>query len=78
MLSNVDAVASRKASTRASVWRKEVVQAKLLTDVRSDIFIQLHELLEERNKLQELIVISIHKPALNGDPIGQLISKGLG
>lgn len=33
---------------------------------------QLHELLEERNELQELVVISVHKPALDRNSIGKL------
>jgi len=33
---------------------------------------QFHQLLQERNKLQKLVVISIHKPALNRNPVGKL------
>lgn len=37
--SNVDTILNCRTSTGLSVWRKEVVQTKLLADVRSDIFI---------------------------------------
>lgn len=36
---------------------------------------QLHQLLQERNQLEKLAVISIHEPALNWDPIGELMTK---
>lgn len=33
---------------------------------------QFHQLLEKRNQLQKLVVISVHKPALDRDPVGEL------
>lgn len=49
--SNVGSMLNSETKTSFSVWRKEVVQTKPLSDVRPDVFIQLHEFLEERNEL---------------------------
>lgn len=48
--SNVGSMLNGETKTSFSVWRKEVVQTKPLSDVRPDVFIQLHEFLEERNE----------------------------
>lgn len=36
---------------------------------------QFHQLLEKRNQLEKLTVVSVHKPALDGDPIRKLEEK---
>lgn len=33
---------------------------------------QLHQALQERNQLFQLVVVSVHEPALDGDPVGKL------
>lgn len=59
------------------VWGKKLVQTKPFSNMWPHILIQLNKLLQERDKLQEFVVIFVHEPALNGNPIGKLICKGL-
>lgn len=36
---------------------------------------QLHQALQERNQLLQLVVVPVHEPALDGDPVGELENK---
>lgn len=51
LFSNVGSILNCEMKMSFSVRRKEVVQTKPFSDVRPDVFIQLHKFLEERNKL---------------------------
>lgn len=51
------------------IWGQTVMQTKSVSDVGPHILIQFYKLLEERNKLQQLLVVFIHKPALNRNSV---------
>ena len=42
----------------------------------SETSYHLNQLLQEGHQLQQLIVILVHEPALYGNPIGQLRTRG--
>ena len=60
-----------------SVWREVSVQPERVPDVRPHVLRLALQPRQERHQLHQLVVRLVHKPRLNGDPILQLISKGL-
>ena len=59
------------------IWRQVVVKLEVVSDVRTHILGLVHQLVQEGNQLHQLVVGSVNKPGLDGDPILQLVSKGL-
>ena len=63
--------------TCRSVGREVRVEPEGLPDVGPHVLGLALQPREEGHQLHQLIVLLVHKPRLNGDPILQLISKGL-
>lgn len=59
----------------APTSEKQVTEQKSSSHYACTHAYQFHQLLQEWDQLQELIVILVNKPALNGDAIGQLQRK---
>lgn len=60
-----------------SIGRQQVVESEPLPNMRSHVLVHFNQFLQKGDQLQQLVVILIHEPALYGNPIGQLIGKGL-
>jgi len=63
--------------TCRSVGREVRVEPEGLPDVGPHVLGLALQPREEGHQLHQLVVLLVHKPRLNGDPILQLISKGL-
>ena len=63
--------------TCRSVGREVRVEPEGLPDVGPHVLGLALQPREEGHQLHQLIVLLVHKPRLNGDPILQLIAKGL-
>jgi len=63
--------------TCRSVGREVSVEPESVSDVGPDVLGLALQPVQERHQLHQLIVRLVHEPRLNGDPILQLISKGL-
>ena len=59
------------------IGRQVIVQFEVVSDVRTHIMSLVHQLVEEGDQLHELVVGSVNKPRLYGDPILQLVSECL-
>ena len=62
---------------RRSVGREVSVQPESVADVRPHVLRLGLQPGQEGHQLHQLVVRLVHEPRLNGDPILQLISKGL-
>ena len=63
--------------TCRSVGREVRVESEGLPDVGPHVLGLALQPREEGHQLHQLVVLLVHKPRLNGNPILQLISKGL-
>ena len=63
--------------TCRSVGREVRVEPEGLPDVGPHVLGLALQPREEGHQLHQLVVLLVHKPRLNGNPILQLISKGL-
>ena len=63
--------------TCRSVGREVCVEPEGLPDVGPHVLGLALQPREEGHQLHQLVVLLVHKPRLNGNPILQLISKGL-
>lgn len=53
-------------------WRQKNLEKDRESQQHVQTTYQLHQALQERNQLFQLVVVSVHEPALDGDPVGKL------
>ena len=69
--------ADDRGEDRRSVRRQMCVQSECLPDVGADVLSLTLQPVEEGDQLHQLVVLLVHEPRLDWDPVLQLVAEGL-
>ena len=69
--------ADDRGEDRRSVRRQMCVQSECLPDVGTDVLSLLLQPVEEGDQLHQLVVLLVHEPRLDWDPVLQLVAERL-